>query len=70
LCLPVLCCIDKYHLKDVELVGEAKIPVAVISLRELCDSRKLKAVIDKLDESVRYDSVYDDVSIEEATSLE
>ena len=34
LCLPVLCCIDKYHLKDVELVGEAKIPVAVISLRE------------------------------------
>ena len=53
-----------------DLVGEAKIPVAVISLRELCDSRKLKAVIDKLDESVRYDSVYDDVSIEESTSLE
>ena len=54
LCIPVLCCIDKLHLKDVEKVGEAKIPVGILSLKDLCDPNRIKNILEKVEKKYRY----------------
>lgn len=54
LCIPVLCCIDKMNLNEVEFVGKAEIPVGVLSLKEICDPQKIKKILEQVVIKSRY----------------